>query len=643
MTAVGFEFPIDSSGQWDGFNDPGIEHFAGNRLQHLGREVPQNTIDARIGSPARIAVSLRKVPVKSLPGVVDLREAVAQCAQAALGEDSEKAVKFFTDAAKILGGKDLYVLQLRDSNTTGLQGPCVNGKPFFALMKATGQSKKVGTSTGSYGIGKFAPFTLSELRTVFVSTVWTGEKGQLHHYVQGKSVLMSHLDAQKRTRRGTGFWGVRKQCQPVETLSDDIPNWLRLVSPDGELKGQQGTMLSIVGFMPTKGWQNVLAANIVENFFGAISRGELEVSIEGGSLISAATLGGLLAESGLKDSVSDQAGEPEKFDNVASYLRALEGGPEVHVEQSENYHLGECELRILVGENLPRRVAVLRNGMLITETLPGLIRFGDFKEFVAVLECKSEKGLNLLRAMEPPRHDAFEPDRLPPDRRQHGRTALRELVAWVRNMLMRHAKDPVREETSLDELADFFGDEDDEGISKRRDENPAGAIVIRARAIKPKLGSGSFGASSASVDDEEGGIADGTGDGDHDGPGEGDGNGGGENDGGGGNQPSSNGGGAQPKRTQSSGLALGDVRAVPLAPNRRRVAFTPSASGTLLIELQDSGADTNYALSVHAASAGTIKDGRIEGIVANAGERCIIDVELGTEFQGTLRVVANAI
>lgn len=643
MTKIGFEFPVDKSDQWDGFNDPGIEHFTGNRLQHLGREVPQNTIDAKIGSPARIAVSVRKVPVKSLPGVGDLKVAVARCSEAALGEDSEKAVKFFADATKLLNGKDLYVLQLRDSNTTGLEGPCVNGKPFFAMMKATGQSKKVGTSTGSYGIGKFAPFTVSELRTVFVSTVWADKQGKLHHYVQGKSVLMSHLDGRGKTRRGTGFWGVREQCQPVEGVTDEIPVWLRLAGKNGSLDGQQGTMLSIVGFTPTKGWQNVLAANIIENFFGAISRGELEVSIEGGAVISAATLGDLLADIGVKASVNDQAGEPEKFDNVASYLRALEGGAEVHIEKSESYHLGECQLRILVGENLPRKVAVLRNGMLITETLPGLIRFGDFKEFAAVLECPTEKGLEMLRAMEPPRHDAFEPDRLQPDRRQHGRTALRELAAWVRKMLTRHARDEVAEETSLDELAVFFGDEDDDGATKQKDENPNGTIVIRARAVKPKTGGGILGGGAASVDDEEDGPGDGSGDGDGDGSGQGGGNGGGENDGGGGNQPGSNGGASQQRRTQSSGLPLRDVRAVPLSATRRRVAFTPSESGTLTIELQDSGADTNYALAVHAVSEGTVHAGRIEGIVAKAGTRCVIDVELTHDFQGTLRVVANAV
>lgn len=643
MTAVGFEFPVDSSDQWDGFNDPGIEHFTGNRLQHLGREVPQNTIDAKIALPARISVSVRKVSVKSLPGIADLKDAVSRCVQAATGEDSAKAVKFFTDATKLLEGKYLHVLQLRDSNTTGLQGPCVNGKPFFAMMKATGQSKKGDTSAGSYGIGKFAPFTVSELRTVFVSTVWADEQSNFHHYVQGKSVLMSHQDAKRRTRRGTGFWGVREQCQPVVALRKEIPDWLRLTGDNDSLDGQQGTMLSVVGFTPTKGWQNVLAANIIENFFGAVSRGELEVSIESGPTISAGTLSPLLADPDVKTSVKDQADEPEKFENVESYLRALEGGTEVQIEKSEHYHLGECELRILIGENLPRKVAVLRNGMLITENLPGLIRFGDFKEFAAVLECPTEKGLAMLRAMEPPRHDAFEPDRLPPDRRAHGRTALRELAVWVRKMLTRHAKDPVAEETSLDELAAFFGDEDDEGVAKQKDENPGGAIIIRARAVKPKISGGALGGSAASVDDEEGGEGEESGDGDGEGKGEGGGGGGGENDSEGGDQSGSEGGASQQRRTQSTGLLLGDVRAVPLASNRRRIAFTPAESGTLVVELQDSGADTNYALAVSAASEGVVKEGRIEGIETKAGTRYVIEVELAQNFLGTLRVVANAI
>jgi hypothetical protein len=642
MADIGFEFPIDFSGQWDGFNDPGIEHFTGNPFQHLGREVPQNTMDAKLGDPARITVRLLKVPMAELPAAGELRQAVQSCATAAKGENSEKAVKFFAEADRLLGKKDITVLQIADTNTTGVLGPCENGRPFFAMLKATGQSKKAGTSTGSYGIGKFAPYTVSALRTVFLTTVWKDDAGAWHHYVQGKSILMSHYDAKGATRRGTGFWGVREKCMPLQKLDPVIPDWLRRTDDTGSFAGQSGTTLSIVGFVAAKGWQDVLAANIVENFFGAIARGELEVAIENSHLITQATLADLLADPALSASIKEQENEPEKFANVSSYLQALGNGEEVIVAETENFYLGKCELRILLGENLPKKVAVLRNGMLITEGLPGLKRFSDFKEFVAVLECKSAKGLALLRAMEPPRHDAFEPDRLPPDQRSAGRTALRELAEWVRKMLQRHAQDETSEKTNLDELADFFADEDDEGKTKQKDENPAGAIVIRARPVKSKAPGGAVGSIEASDADDADGDGDGTGDGGGTGDGTG-GSGGGKNDGTGGDKDGSDGGASAGRRALSAGLPLKDVRAVPLSLKRRRVAFTPITSGTVLVELQDSGADTNYALKVVGTSAGTVNNGQVHGLTVVAGKRFSIEVELDSEFEGTMRVVADAI
>ena len=289
MTDIGFTFPRDVADSWDGFNDPGIEHFAGNRLQHLGREVTQNSIDARTTAPAKIEIRRRRVLVKSIPGLGDLVAAVGSCACSADKDGSAKAKKFFASAKKILQGKDISILQIRDSNTKGLTGPCEYGTPFFAMLKATGESRKDTTSAGSYGIGKFAPYTVSELRTVFVSTVWKDEAGTSQHYVQGKSVLMSHRDAGGQTRRGTGFWGVRKHCAPVVGLKKNgLPEWLKLADDDGQLSAP-GTMITVMGFQPESNWQKQLAANIAENFFGAISSGELEVDIDGSISITKET------------------------------------------------------------------------------------------------------------------------------------------------------------------------------------------------------------------------------------------------------------------------------------------------------------------------------------------------------------------
>lgn len=187
-STLGFEFPADSAGTWDGFNDPGIEHFSGNPFEHLGREVLQNAVDATATTPARIKITLVEVDPATVPGLATFSATIGACCKAAEGEGA-KAQKFFAEAQRVLKRPKLQVLQFADYNTTGVRGPCVNGRPYFALMKAKGQSQKPSADTlGSYGIGKFAPYTVSALRTIFVSTVWQDQQSaEWHHYVQGNT------------------------------------------------------------------------------------------------------------------------------------------------------------------------------------------------------------------------------------------------------------------------------------------------------------------------------------------------------------------------------------------------------------------------------------------------------------------------
>jgi len=641
MAKIGFEFPLDESQQWDGFNDSGIEHFSGSPFRSLGREGTQNTTDAaKKGVPAIIKVRRINIATSEIPNVSELRAAMKACENASSAE-GEKAKQFFDNAVTILSKPKISVLQFSDINTLGVAGPCENGSPYFALMKASGQSKKqTGTASGSFGIGKFAPFTVSGLRTTFITTVWQDATGELQHYVQGKSILMSHR-AKSKTYRGTGFWGEKKNCLPIVGKLDTLPNWLKR---DTSGPKSTGTTLHILGFAPPKDWQKILAGSIAESFFAAISRGHLQVEIEEGPMLDEGNIAAIFQDASVADAIQDQKDEPETFKNSAHFLNALKSN-ESKVEETENAGLGHCRLHILVGENLPKRVAFLRNGMLITSELERLRRFGDFKEFAAVLECLSEKGNALLRAMEPPAHDAFEPSRLlNVDQQRVGRIALREIAEWVRDMLKRHAQDPVSEVTEIDELAEFFGDDETNASSNARDgdENPRGSIKIRARPLpprKPSIANENNGSGVA-------GDGDGTGDG---GGGEGDGEGdeGGsdhgakENDSDGGDRGNSGGGGGG-KSAPSPTLPLRNVRAIVISPNQRRISFTPETTGQIRIELEDSGADTNRLLRVTKASQGELTEGRVK-VTCVAGLRIAIDVDIDRSFDGTIRMKANAV
>jgi hypothetical protein len=640
-SVIGFEFPLDAAQQWDGFNDSGMEHFSGSPFEHLGREVPQNTLDAKLSAdhPAKIEIKLIEVPVTSVPDIDGLKKTMENCLKASENE-SAKAKTFFQNATALLAQPKIKILQIADFNTKGVEGPCINGKPFFAFMKATGQSKKSSTdATGSYGIGKFAPFTVSGLRTIFVSTVWKDDKNEWQHYVQGKSILMSH-DSSGKTRRATGFWGVKESCQPVSGQLKTLPDWLKRVQSEDDLADQSGTTLSILGFEGTKNWQNVMAANIAENFFGAIHKGLLEITIDGGPVINKETLMGLFQKPEISLSIIDQKNEPDKFNNIQNYLKALDDNVEVKIENTENIYLGNCCLRILVGEKLPKKVAFLRNGMLITDELAGLKRFGEFKEFVAVLECHSVKGNSLLRAMEPPRHDDFEPERLSTDKeKRDAKLALKHLTKWVKDSLVRHARDQIADVTNLDEMADWFSDEEDDvgKPNKENEKNPIGDIVIRARPVAPnKPRPPSKTQESAEEDglpeqspfEPQDGVVDRK-------------------------NPNPERPPVTPLRpndeNESSSkrmpmiVGLKNVRAIPLTPSKRKITFTPDVTGKVEVVLQDSGADTNVSIGILSSNLGNINEGKIEGIDVKAGQRYTLEIELEKSFGGTLRVVANAV
>lgn len=77
---IGWEFPIDGAGQWEGFNHPGIEHFRGNVMGSLAREIIQNSLDARSTFPVSVSFQLRDIPAKDIPDLSALKATVSKCA-----------------------------------------------------------------------------------------------------------------------------------------------------------------------------------------------------------------------------------------------------------------------------------------------------------------------------------------------------------------------------------------------------------------------------------------------------------------------------------------------------------------------------------------------------------------------------------
>lgn len=629
---IGWHHPVDQSDQWDGFNEPGIEHFAGSPIVHLAREVNQNSYDSAIdGAVVKVSMRLISVETSSIPQIEELKRTISLCKTAAI-QESQKAVQFFDIAEQELTKSKIPILEISDFQTRGMRGPSENGTPFYAFTKAKGQSKKdSGTATGSFGIGKFAPYAVSKLRTVFVSTVYEDQEGQFHQLTQGKSILMSHDDSGDR-RQGTGFWGVKDRCGPISGVRKDLPAWIQRTDNEHSLHESTGTKLTVLGFDATNGWEDSLAVSVAENFFGSINAGKLEVDINGKFLLDKNNITEFFSNSEIRASIEKQKNEPDQYDNCSKYLSTLQDSPEVIPEDSEMQHLGFVNLRILLKDGLPKKVCVLRNGMFISDSLslPGLKNFSDFKDFVAVVECKTKRGVELLRAMEPPRHDDFEPERLPTKEEQKkGEKALKDLAVWIRNMLKRHAKNPVSEITTLDELKEYFADESGEGEGKGSEEiNPQGKIIVRLKPLQPKKDSGHFKPINSEGEDEEGGG------GGSDGKGKGDGLGGeGAGDGGTGG---SNAGAHKPT------IDLNNVRAIVIGTKERKISFTPTKSGKIAVGIMEAGADSDYDLAITTTSIGTISHGRIL-VDAVKNNRVTLTIGFNEDFNGALKVLAHEI
>ena len=630
-TKIGWNHPVDASDQWDGFNEPGIEHFSGSPIPHLAREINQNSFDSGNGGIVRVQIRQKMVETNQIPDLAELKATIQCCLLASVNE-STKARQFFESAENDLLKSKISILEISDFNTKGMAGPSHNGTPFYAFMKAKGQSKKASdTATGSFGIGKFAPYAVSKLRTVFVSTVYKEEDGSIQRLTQGKSILMSHDDSGER-RQGVGFWGVKERCQPVLGVNKKLPTWIQRGDKNLTLE-DVGTKLTILGFDNSSGWEANLATSVAENFFGSISEGKLEVDIDGKYILSKNSVKTFFDDESVLAMISNQKNEPDQFNNSQNYLACLTATEGVITEQTQSALLGLCQLKILIGEGLSKKIAFLRNGMFISDSLSlaGIKNFSDFKEFVAVFECKNSKGIELLRAMEPPRHDDFEPDRLPSkEDQQKGKKALKDMATWIREMLKRHAKDPVSDVTSVDELKDFFSDDSGEGNGKAAEEiNPFGAVVIRARPIPVKfdrpaaLPQGS-GPGSEGEDGEGGGGDDGAGGGDSEGGGQGTAPGG---QGSGANRPV---------------VSINNLRAVSTSSKSRRIAFTPVQTGMVAISLYEAGADSDYELSIKEATIGEIKNGRLI-LDVEKGNRVTVDVGFKSAFDGSLKVMAHEV
>lgn len=448
-------FAKNDGGRETGFSDAGVETFKGNIDKYLAREVLQNSLDARHdpNKPVRVVFRLRKLKRSDIPDMDGLHATFSRCAE--FYHDEKKAVAFFRRAGKLAAEQEILALEIGDYNTTGVRGGNLDrSKEWYKLIRCAGSSSKGGGEGGSFGIGKNAPFAASRLRTVLYSTkTIDGE-----HAFQGVATVVSHQHPEGGIAQSTGFLGGDKGMSV--RIPANVPKPFR--------RDECGIDIVVLGIPANPAWEDDLTYSVLDNFWPAIELGDIEVRV-GDREISKATLPGLLEKfSGMEDFTAHL------------YYNAFKN-PTLPPIKEDLPILGECTVYLLAGpaEAMPKKVAMVRKtGMKIFEKV-----FRSVVPYCGVFICRNDKGNKVLREMEPPKHDEWDPDH--PEKGAHKKTHA-ELVNFIRSCIKKLAPADDGKAISVPGLHKYLPD-DDETPEESFDE---GAAEQKAESFKRQLTAG---------------------------------------------------------------------------------------------------------------------------------------------------------
>lgn len=590
-----WNFPSNNYGQILGIADSGIETFKGTPIKSLAREICQNSLDAALDNnePTRIEFKAFEIDPRQIPDYTNLEDALKRALDFWSQQQSDKAKTFFKKALEVIHKPAITCLRISDFNTSGLVGSREEyNSPWCNLTKSSGASDKSGSNGGSFGIGKFAPYACSALRTVFYSTI---DKDDVCAS-QGVSRLTSFKNKKNEITQGTGFYGNDKNSPMYKQYSLD-PAYSRNAE-------NSGTDIYITAFTGDKGWQHQMVASVLDGFLYAIYNGTLVVDVDG-IIISKDTLADLMISH--KEYFNEHADEyyqaltDEKL--ARTFIKELTDDPEV---------IGKLTLRLIIMPSFSRRVAMIRQtGMKIKDkgNINGLI------PFAGTLFIEGDAINSYLRSLENPQHIEWEVERA--ENKSKANRLLKTLLHFIKASLD-EMKNDESEEAIDPTVGEYLSASDfEQSPNQERAEilqDSIKDIKIRVTEVAPKPSDASTGeAGRTLIDDDDGDVFI------TDLPGEGgSGSQGQESHGGngGGNNPG-DGGGDIPVEHRKKLSAISAVSVRNMVRNKTTgeytIVFIPTSSATNgILEVFMSAESQNYEATIVAASCSECPDLKFE-------------------------------
>jgi hypothetical protein len=435
-----WSFPLSNYSERKGFNDAGIETFKGAPLTSLSREICQNSLDARYQNESVVLeFSLFDLSVADIPDVDVYKNAITQSRIASKSKKDNRPFDFFKRAIDLLDKPTIRCLRVSDYNTTGLRGSDKDRDTDWCnLVKSSGSSDKGGKAGGSFGIGKFATFACSEMRTVFYSTIDI-ENNQA---TQGVSRFVSFRinDESEDETQGIGYLGMPEKNRPY-------PQWTSFQK--GYHRNHPGTDIYILGFVNYPDWDSTVLVEIIDGFMYAILEGHLEVKVHNTTL-NKSNIGEIISK--LSDKISM---------NTKAYYQTFQSKDTKWFEEDfENKGIIKIGYR-LMDEPSPKKVAMIRMpGMKVREQ----DKLSNFASFAGVMVILGDKLNEFLRKIENPEHNSWQADRATtPLEVRAAKNILEKLKNLMKSHLHELLEGFVGREIDLPGLDNYFPDVDKEG------------------------------------------------------------------------------------------------------------------------------------------------------------------------------------
>lgn len=419
------------------------------------REILQNSLDAAVEAGEKTAIVrfeisfLERGDVPDLPGYEQAFKAAVKYHEKDNDDPAQQVVETVQDAIKEVNAGEHYMLSVLDN------GVGFDERRLTAVL-GDGTGARQEGSAGSYGVGHFAAVAASDLRYVLYGgvskkgkriasgfTILAGRPGKTHPFSARGFLVKRLLD------------GTNGKLFSFAT-GKEIPSIIRDALDRIQRNWRHGSAVMIPAFNyfgsdDDDQWLATIITRVAAfNFSVAIHAGELvveidETQLEGGTAttIDRSNLNDILEEEGQRRRAfrSDTwygGLRPAGQDALGAY-RAVSQGSRALVKTA----IGQAVVRILTPAPTGRtRLDLFRNGMWITENVPGLSpsAFADWEPFHAVLmPVKGSQLHRLIRKAEGAMHDLLSLKLLSKVEREHLQTACRAIEAQIKTVVPKRA------------------------------------------------------------------------------------------------------------------------------------------------------------------------------------------------------------